>query len=174
MFSWQWYVIRTFFFSLNYTKLLLSCNKPAFRTPAGAQLDLLSWMEANRCQTHLFPVSQWVPVPQSCQLTQRCHADWAPLPKHWQEPGATAHAGAAGWGNLSLLRQGLWLLHSSGKMWICPSWHIHLPGMSDVASRGCHCSGLSPLPSRAGTPKHSLLTYAVSIKCRGAVGFQPE
>lgn len=77
MFSWQWYVIYTISFSLNYTKLLLSYNKPAFGILVGAQLDLLSWMEANDLQTQLFPGAQWVSVPpvwqllQSCQLTQR-------------------------------------------------------------------------------------------------------
>lgn len=121
-----------FFFSLNYTKLLLSCNKPAFEIPAGAQLDLLSWMEANNLQT------QWVlchlggRLPQSCQLTRGCCAGWAPLPKHWQEPGAPPDPGAAAWGTLSLLKQQLvapiefrqdvdlsLLVYS-------PSWHVCL------------------------------------------------
>lgn len=136
-----------FFFSLNYTKLLLSCNKPAFRIPAGAQLDLLSWMEANNLQTQLFPGSQWVLVPpvwrlpQSCQLTQSCHAGWVLLPKHWQEPAATADPGAAGWGTLFLLRQ--WLVAPTefrqdvdlSLLAYSPSWHLCL-GLT-YAVTGC-------------------------------------
>lgn len=143
-------------------------GKHAFGIPAGAQLDLLSWMEANNLQTLLFPGSQWVPVVPPVWQAASWHRGAILAGHHFHNTGRSQEAllwpGAPGWGTLSLLRQCLWLLPSSDKTWICPSWHIHLPGTSawacamqslDVASHGLPLQWPElpgkPMPSRADT-----------------------